>query len=121
MTTRIRVLVVDDDESLRRLLQVVLSLEDDIDVVGMAENAADAVQQAAETVPDVIVLDNHMPGRTGIDVLPDLLGAGAGAIVMYSAHVSPAERQTAARLGVELCPKEGETKDLIEAIRRVRP
>lgn len=114
----IRVLVVDDNDSLRRLLEVVLGIEPDLAVIGMAENATEALERVAEMRPDVVVLDNHMPGRSGIELLPDLLDLGTCAVVMYTAHVSLAERETAARLGVELCAKDGEPKELLEAIRR---
>ena len=63
----IRVLVVDDHALFRRGLEMVLAHEDDIDVVGEAEDGADAVEKAIETTPDIVLMDVRMPRRGGID------------------------------------------------------
>jgi two-component system NarL family response regulator len=63
----IRVLVVDDHALFRRGLQMVLEQEDDIDVVGEAGDGAEAVEKAAETMPDIVLMDVRMPKRGGID------------------------------------------------------
>ena len=63
----IRVLVVDDHALFRRGLQMVLEQEDDIDVVGEAGDGAEAVATAAETLPDIVLMDVRMPKRGGID------------------------------------------------------
>ena len=63
----IRVLVVDDHALFRRGLQMVLEQEPDIDVVGEASDGAEAVQQAADTTPDIVLMDVRMPKRGGID------------------------------------------------------
>jgi two-component system NarL family response regulator len=63
----IRVLVVDDHALFRRGLQMVLEQEPDIDVVGEASDGAEAVQKAADTTPDIVLMDVRMPKRGGID------------------------------------------------------
>lgn len=63
----IRVLIVDDHALYRRGLQTVLGTEDDIDIVGEAADGVEAVDQAEEKLPDVIVMDVGMPKRGGID------------------------------------------------------
>ena len=63
----IRVLVVDDHALFRRGLQMVLEQEPDIEVVGEASDGAEAVTQAAETLPDIVLMDVRMPRRGGID------------------------------------------------------
>ncbi len=66
MTPRRRqVLVVDDDEMLRRLVRVVLEA-DDYDVVE-APSGADALQALTTIEPDVVVLDVMMPGIDGVE------------------------------------------------------
>jgi DNA-binding NarL/FixJ family response regulator len=62
----IRVLIVDDHEYFRRALREVLA-SSGLDVVGEAEDAAAAVALAAETAPDVALMDVNMPGPSGID------------------------------------------------------
>ena len=68
----IRVLIVDDHAVVRSGLRLLLAAEDDIDPVGEAGSARDAVFQARSLKPDVIVLDIVMPGQTGLDALPQL-------------------------------------------------
>jgi DNA-binding NarL/FixJ family response regulator len=63
----IRVLVVDDHALFRRGLEMVLAQEPDIDVVGEAEDGAQAVEMAAATTPDIVLMDVRMPKRGGID------------------------------------------------------
>lgn len=63
----IRVLIVDDHALYRRGLLTVLDTEDGIDVVGEAADGIAAVEQAEETLPDVIVMDVGMPKRGGIE------------------------------------------------------
>ncbi len=64
---RIRVLIVDDHALYRRGLQTVLATEEGFDVVGEAADGVEAVEQAEETLPDVIVMDVGMPKRGGIE------------------------------------------------------
>jgi CheY-like chemotaxis protein len=66
-TERIRVLIVDDHGLYRRGLQTVLAVENDIEVVAQAADGVEAVRQAEQCLPDVIVMDVGMPKRGGID------------------------------------------------------
>lgn len=63
----IRVLVVDDHALFRRGLEMVLAAEPDMEVVGEAGDGAQAIDLAAETTPDVVLMDVRMPRRGGID------------------------------------------------------
>ena len=63
---RYKVLVVDDDAQLCREVIAVLSEHPDLEVVGEAEDGAEAVQKARELAPDIVVLDLRMPGMGGI-------------------------------------------------------
>lgn len=66
----VRVVIVDDHSLFRRGLQMVLSVEDDIEVVGEAGNAEEAVSTVEELLPDVVLMDVWMPhssAGTGID------------------------------------------------------
>ncbi|MHB8295508.1 MAG: response regulator [Acidimicrobiales bacterium] len=59
---RIRVLIADDQAVFRRGLLTVLGLEDDIEVVGEAENGPEAIDKTDELAPDVVLMDVRMPG-----------------------------------------------------------
>jgi CheY-like chemotaxis protein len=61
------VLVADDHALYRRGLEMVLSQEDDIEIVGEAGDGAEAIQRAEELLPDVVLMDIRMPRRSGIE------------------------------------------------------
>jgi DNA-binding NarL/FixJ family response regulator len=65
----IRVLVADDHPVVRHGLCTMLEIEDDIVVVGRAADGAEAVAQARETRPDIILMDVQMPNVDGIEAM----------------------------------------------------
>ncbi len=69
---RIRVMIVDDHLVVRQGLRSMLADAQDVDVVGEAANAIDAIKKIAESDPDVLLLDIRMPGMDGIRLLHDL-------------------------------------------------
>jgi two-component system response regulator NreC len=69
----IRAVVVDDHAVVRSGIKLLLEREEDIEVVGEAGNAKDAIFRARALKPDVMLLDVVMPGESGIEVLPKLL------------------------------------------------
>ena len=69
----IKIVLVDDHAVVRSGLRLLLDAEDDMEVVGEAGNAKDAIFRARALKPDVILLDVVMPGESGIEVLPMLL------------------------------------------------
>jgi two-component system, NarL family, nitrate/nitrite response regulator NarL len=68
----VRVLVVDDHTLFRRGLTALLSGYPGVAVVGDAADAGEALRRAQELVPDLVLLDNHLPGVRGVDLLPSL-------------------------------------------------
>jgi two-component system response regulator AlgR len=62
-----RILVVDDEKPARDRLRQILSDLDEHDVVGEAANGEQALELAAELLPDVVLLDIRMPGVDGIE------------------------------------------------------
>jgi two-component system nitrate/nitrite response regulator NarL len=70
--TPIRLLVVDDHTLFRRGLTALLAADPRFAVVGEAGDAGEAQRLAAQLQPDVILLDNHLPGVHGVDALPGL-------------------------------------------------
>jgi DNA-binding NarL/FixJ family response regulator len=64
---RLRVMVVDDHALFRRGLDMVLSQEPDIELVGEASDGQEAIERAQELMPDVVLMDVRMPKRSGIE------------------------------------------------------
>jgi two-component system nitrate/nitrite response regulator NarL len=93
----IRVLVVDDHTLFRRGLISLLAGDARFQVVAEAGDANEAHQRAAQTQPDVILLDNHMPGVNGVDALAGFKAVAPQARVLMLT-VSEDERDLAAAL-----------------------
>ncbi len=118
---KIRILVVDDHTLFRRGLTALLHRDSQFEVVGDAGDAGEAQRRAQALQPDVILLDNHLPGVTGVDALPALREAAPAARVLMLT-VSEDERDLAGALragasGYLLKTIEGDA--LAAAIRRV--
>ncbi len=100
--TAVRILVVDDHTLFRRGLTALLSRDPRFKVVGDAADAGQAQRRAAELQPDLILLDNHLPGVSGIDALPALREAAPQARVLMLT-VSEDENDLAAALRAGAC------------------
>lgn len=120
----VRVLVVDDDMSVRRLLRVVLPLVGHYVIVGEAASSQQALDLVAEADPDIIVLDHMMPIQTGAAAAGHLKRACPDAdIVFFSAYTDALDAgheifTVSVELGCEIAPK-GDTTRLEEALSRV--
>ncbi len=73
MTGLLRVLLVDDHQLFRSGIRALLARQHDIEVVGEASDGLDGVQQARQLRPDIVLLDMHMPGASGRDVVKTLV------------------------------------------------
>jgi hemolysin D len=62
----IRILLVDDQKSIRERLKSLLETEPDFDIVGMVDNGYDAIEQVKLLLPDVVLMDMEMPDIDGI-------------------------------------------------------
>jgi two-component system chemotaxis response regulator CheB len=82
--SRVRVLIVDDSATIRRLLAAVLSSDPNIEVVGAAPDAAAARQLIKELNPDVITLDVEMPNMNGLEFLEKIMRLRPMPVVMVS-------------------------------------
>jgi DNA-binding NarL/FixJ family response regulator len=80
--SRIRVLLVDDHQVVRRGLRTFLEIQDDIEVVGEAADGDEGFARTEELRPDVVLMDVKMPGTDGIEALRKLRGSGNPAKVL---------------------------------------
>jgi two-component system nitrate/nitrite response regulator NarL len=93
----IRILVVDDHTLFRRGLTALLTRDPRLSVVGDAADAGQAIRKAKELQPDLILLDNHLPGVNGVDALPALIEAAPATRILLLT-VSEDENDLAAAL-----------------------
>jgi len=84
--TRIRTLVVDDEPLARQGLRVRLGREDDIDVIGEAEDGPSAVRTISALRPDLVFLDVQMPGFDGFEVLSRIAADYLPSVVFVTAY-----------------------------------
>lgn len=63
----IRILIADDQALIRDGLQTIIDLQEDMEVVGVAENGQQACELTAELKPDLVLMDIKMPGMNGIE------------------------------------------------------
>lgn len=108
-----RVLVVDDDASLRDGFAVCLSLYSGIECIGMLRNGAEAVYYAGRLTPDVILMDTEMPQLDGYRTTeyihrqyPD-----SRIILMVDGPVTAAQRERARVIGACACVSKDEHVD----------
>jgi DNA-binding NarL/FixJ family response regulator len=78
----IRVLLADDQALVRGGFRMILEAQEDIEVVGEADNGVHAVQQCRATTPDVVLMDIRMPTMNGIEATAELARRGLGARVL---------------------------------------
>jgi DNA-binding NarL/FixJ family response regulator len=117
----IRVVIVDDHALFRRGLDLVLSEEPDIKVVGEAADGIEAVHRAEEMAPDVVVMDVRMPKSTGIEAarrirerLPDTK------VIMLTVSDSEEDLYAAVKAGASgYLLKEISIEELADAVRAV--
>ena len=96
----VRLMVVDDHTLFRRGLVALLASDSSLAVIGEASDAGEAVRKAATLQPDVILLDNHLPGATGIQALPGLKDAAPHArIILLTVSEDAEDLQAALRAG----------------------
>lgn len=118
--TPVTLLVVDDHTLFRRGLIALLSLDDGLQVVGEAGDAAQALRLAPQLQPQVILLDNHLPGVMGVDAIRGLREVSpASRVLMLTVSEDGQDLAAALRNGAQgylLKTIDGEL--LAQAIRR---
>jgi two-component system, NarL family, response regulator NreC len=117
----IRVLVVDDHAVVRSGLKLLLAAEEDLEVVGDAGTANEAVTRAELLKPDVVVLDVVMPGRSGIDATPEiLLRSPDTKVLVLSMQDDPRYVEEAFGAGASgYVLKEAADAEVVQAVREV--
>jgi DNA-binding NarL/FixJ family response regulator len=117
----IRVLVCDDHALVRSGLRLVLEAEPDIEAAGEAADAEEAIERARELQPDVVLLDVVLPGRSGVEAVPDVLAAAPETkVLMLSMQDDPTYVRGAFAAGATgYVLKEAVEAELVQGVREV--
>jgi diguanylate cyclase (GGDEF)-like protein len=115
----IRLLVADDDPAIRLVLSALIGRHADLELVGEAEDAQQAIELAARRRPDVVVLDFDMPGGGGVAAAIAIREANpATRVVALSADGSPGAQYDMSRAGAVGYVVKGAPED--EILRVIR-
>lgn len=117
----IRVLLADDHKLMRRALGRQLDHREGIVVIGEADDGRDAVRQAIELRPDVVIMDITMPGLNGVEAARQIVAKAPGVRVLaLSAHVDQQHVSSMLEAGATgYLAKHCEPEELVEAIERL--
>jgi DNA-binding NarL/FixJ family response regulator len=116
----VRILLVDDQELVRRGLRMVLEEEPDLEIVGEAGDGAEAVRAAARVHPDVVVMDVRMPGTDGVEATRLITASGPARVLILTTFDLDEYVLAALRAGADgFLLKDTLTADLIQSIRTV--
>lgn len=118
----ITVVVADDHTVLRDGLRYLLEAQGDIQIVGMAANGQEAVDQAIQYCPDVVVMDISMPVMNGIEATKLISKSCTGTkVVILSMHHTAEYMQRAVEAGaVGYLLKDSAGRELVTAIRDLK-
>lgn len=120
---KIKVLLVDDQEMVRKGFRLLLETEEDMEIVGEAENGAEAVTQSSRTKPDVVLMDIQMPVMDGLEATRRIvslkIGTSPRVLILTTfekdEYIFEALRSGASGFLLKNAPPE----DLIDAVRIV--
>lgn len=116
----IRVLVVDDQRLVRSGFAMMLSVEDDIDVVGEAADGAEALAEVDRLGPDVVLMDVQMPVLDGIAATERIVGCGTAKVVLLTTFDRDDYLFDGLRAGASgFLLKNTDPDDLVDAIRAI--
>lgn len=120
MTSAIRVLLVDDHALVRSGFAMVLSVEEDIEVVGQAADGRAALAVLAEHPADVVLMDVQMPVMDGIAATAEIVAAGLAKVIILTTFDRDDYLFDGLAAGASgFLLKNADPSDLVEAVRAV--
>jgi len=119
--TKVRVLVADDERVVRDGLRVLLGMLPEIEVIGTALDGTDAVRQAIAAVPDIVLMDLHMPNCDGVEAIRQILRVRPSVrVVVLTAYSDDDSVFAALRAGARgFLTKDAGAREIFQAISTV--
>jgi two-component system response regulator NreC len=116
-----RVTVADDHQIIRVGLRSILQAEPDMEVVGEATNAREALDLIGREKPDVAILDLNLPDSSGLSIVPAILTSAPNTrILVLTMHSEPQVIRSALSVGVHgFLNKAAEPEEVVRAVRSV--
>lgn len=114
-------MIADDHSLMRKGLEQILELEDDIEVIAQARDGEEAVKKGLSTNPDIILMDINMPVKNGLQAIKELKESGCTSrIIVLTIHDDREYLLKSVKAGASgYVMKDAESDLLIEAIRDV--
>ena len=114
---KIKVFIADDSLIVREHLVTMIEELAGIEIVGQADNVAEAISAISKLQPDVVILDILMPGGSGIKVLQNIKQAGVGPmVIILTNYPYPAFRQKCLQAGADFFLDKSTEFDQIPAL-----
>lgn len=117
--SKLRVLIVDDEDDMRALLREMITIANDgLSVAGEAVDGDEALRRWREDRPDVVLLDQRMPGLSGLETAERMLSESPNqAVVLFTAYLDSDIQQAAENVGVRACVSKNEARKVIARLR----
>jgi two-component system response regulator DesR len=121
MTAATSIMIAEDQGMMRSALSTLLELEDDMTVVAEVGRGDEVVAEAARSMPDVILLDIELPGRSGLDLIAKLIETVPGcAVIIVTTFGRPGYLKRALEAGARgFLVKDDPVEELADSIRSV--
>ncbi|MBV9412194.1 MAG: response regulator transcription factor [Acidimicrobiia bacterium] len=116
---KVRVLIVDDEDDMRTLLREMITIANDgLTVTGEAVDGDEALRRWREDRPDVVLLDQRMPGLSGLETAERMLSESPNqAVVLFTAYLDPDIKKAAENVGIRACVSKNEARKVIARLR----
>jgi len=103
---KIKILLVDDHDSFRRVLASFLRAQQGVELVGEAIDGDDAIEQSNRLSPDLVLIDVHMPRRNGVEATRTIKGLNPRTkVIMMSVDSSESYQRSALQIADAYIPK----------------